>query len=77
MSISLDGIGLVPAICAHDERMTEENARLRKLLDDAYLNLRNRDSTIEVMGLPMTDGQREVVARIEDGMSELGMEVIR
>ena len=57
------------------DELLQENARLRELVRDAYLNLLNRESLLDLIGMPMSDEQVYATEDIADRMRELGIEV--
>lgn len=57
------------------ERLCDENEELRVLCDEAIANLRNRETVLELVGMPVSDAQAEATRRIIDRARELGIEV--
>ena len=52
-----------------------QNAKLRKLVQKLYSNLRNRETILELMRMPPSEAAKDEVIAIIDKCSELGIEV--
>lgn len=57
------------------QRANAENAKLRKLVQKLYANLRNRETILELMRMPPSEAAKDEVIAIIDKCSELGIEV--
>ena len=57
----------------HRERA--EADRLRELVPRLYANLRNRETILELMGMPLSEAAKDEMRAIIDKCSELGIEV--
>lgn len=55
--------------------LLDENAKLRKLVQKLYANLRNRETILELMRMPPSEAAKDEVIAIIDKCSELGIEV--
>ena len=52
-----------------------ENAKLRELVLKLHANLRNRETILELMGMPPSEAAKDEVRAIIDKCNELGVEV--
>jgi hypothetical protein len=55
--------------------MASENAKLRELVQRLYANLRNRETILELMGMPPSKAVKDEMRVIVNKCSELGIEV--
>ena len=56
-------------------KLKAENAKLRKLVQKLYANLRNRETILELMRMPPSEAAKDEVIAIIDKCSELEIEV--
>lgn len=57
------------------DALGDENSELRELVQRLYANLRNRETLLELMGMPPSEAAKDEVRAIIDKCSELGVEV--
>ncbi len=58
------------------DNIKKENDKLRELVQKLYANLRNRESILELMGMPPSEAAKDEMRTIIDKCSELGIEVV-
>ena len=69
----LESVGTAAYLYGRSD-LKAENSKLRKLAQDLLLNLRNRETILELVGLPLTEAQKAAMTALSNTCNELGVE---